>query len=105
MALHYYLIADIKDIPERRGRKFIVAGKEIALFKYRDKIYALNNRCPHQRADLADGYKKDGKIYCPMHGWGFDLESGAYIGNEIMNLPTYPIKLNNSKISVGISKK
>jgi nitrite reductase/ring-hydroxylating ferredoxin subunit len=33
-------------------------------------------RCPHQGADLALGYVKDGRIVCPWHNLPFDLATG-----------------------------
>lgn len=40
-------------------------------------VVAFGRRCPHEGADLAAGYIQDGRVYCPGHNLGIDLETGA----------------------------
>ncbi|KAI1770880.1 hypothetical protein F4818DRAFT_431356 [Hypoxylon cercidicola] len=58
---------------------------QVVVFKYKDKIHAMNNRCPHSAYPLSDGVPFDiedfgivlsAGITCPKHGWSFDLFSG-----------------------------
>jgi nitrite reductase/ring-hydroxylating ferredoxin subunit len=79
-----------------------VKKRSIAIFKHKDKIYAIQNSCPHQNADLADGYIKEEKIYCPHHHWAFELATGAYSFNPEIFLKTFEVKINGNIIFVGI---
>jgi len=101
----YLKIANIKDIPQKTGKKVQVNGKSIALFKYEDNIFALNNRCPHQGADISDGFVKEGRAVCPLHGWSFDLETGAFIGNENTRIRTYEIKVEGNDVLIGLENE
>ncbi|AWR96843.1 Rieske 2Fe-2S domain-containing protein [Acidianus sulfidivorans JP7] len=47
---------------------------EILIIRKGDKLYALNNRCPHRLAKLSRGKITDEEIQCPYHGWKFNLD-------------------------------
>ncbi|CAK1355795.1 unnamed protein product [Cercospora beticola] len=58
---------------------------QILVFRYRDKIHAIDHSCPHQnyplsRASLYDiedfGIVLSAGIECPKHGWSFDVNTG-----------------------------
>jgi nitrite reductase (NADH) small subunit len=91
-------IARISEIPPGRGIKVKIGKNTIAVFNYRGQFYAIQNNCPHQNADLANGYIRDGKIYCPMHNWAFDISSGAFDFNKEMHLKTYPLQIKDDFI-------
>jgi len=82
--------------------KVKIENRTIALFKHKNEIYAIQNGCPHQNADLADGYIKDEKIYCALHHWGFELLTGAYSFNPKIFLNTFEVKIEEDIILVGI---
>lgn len=41
------------------------------------EVVVFSRRCPHEGADLAAGYLRDGCVVCPWHNLPFSLESGA----------------------------
>ncbi|KAH8680767.1 hypothetical protein BX600DRAFT_504523 [Xylariales sp. PMI_506] len=58
---------------------------QVLVFRYRGKIHAVNNQCPHSSFPLSNGTPFDiedfgvvlsAGITCPKHGWSFDLFSG-----------------------------
>jgi NAD(P)H-dependent nitrite reductase small subunit len=59
------------------GQLVLSEGQEIALFRVDGRYHAIENRCPHRGGYLADGIVRDGQVRCPLHGWGFDLATGA----------------------------
>lgn len=94
-----------EELKEEEGKRFIIDDEEIALFKVKEKIYALNNFCPHQHAPLIyDGFIENVKVVCPAHGWEFDLETGKmHTGGG--GLKTYEVKIHEKKIFVKVVKK
>jgi len=96
----YIKVAKYDDIPGVSGKKIKVNGKYIALFKYKNKIYAIRNSCPHQGADIAEGHVKEGKAICPLHNWAFDLETGAFSGNENIRIPAYKTKIEDNDVYI-----
>ena len=100
----FYPAGSVNDIKPGKGKKIRIKNKTIALFNYQNNIYAIQNRCPHQNADLADGYLKEGKVYCALHHWAFDITTGAYSFNPNVSLQTFDVKIENGKIYIGIEK-
>jgi nitrite reductase (NADH) small subunit len=86
-----YDLGSIDRIPPGEGQTFVVAGREIAVFRTRgsDEVHATQARCPHKAGLLADGIVGDGKVICPMHSYKFDLATGTPLGNVCHSLKTY----------------
>jgi len=83
-------LGSIERIPPGEGQTFVVAGREIAVFRSReDEVWATQARCPHKAGLLADGIVGDGQVICPLHSYKFDLETGAGVRNECTSLRTY----------------
>jgi len=84
--------------------KIRIRKETIAIFKHNKKIYAIQNNCPHQNAELVTGYIKNNKIYCALHHWAFDIESGAYAFNPKMFLKTYEVQIKDEIVYIGIEQ-
>jgi UDP-MurNAc hydroxylase len=41
------------------------------------KVYLVDRVCPHQGADLSQGWIETGYLVCPRHRWRFDLANGG----------------------------
>ncbi len=93
----------MEDLPENHGKKIKFGRLSIALFKHGGKIYAYQNACPHQNADLADGYIRDMKLYCRLHHWAFNLENGAYVFNPKMRLRKYNVFIENGIVYLDLT--
>lgn len=85
-------LGSVEKIPLGQGFCFLVAGKEIAIFRQRDgRLFATQNRCPHKQGPLSDGLIGAGSVICPLHSKKFDLTSGA--GPEPQHcLEVYPVR-------------
>ncbi len=67
-------------VPEVRaaGVYVVQAGRyTIALFAEGDRIYAVDNRCPHMGFPLHRGTLRDGLLTCHWHHARFDLQTGG----------------------------
>jgi nitrite reductase/ring-hydroxylating ferredoxin subunit len=43
------------------------------------EVFAIEDACNHAGASLAEGWLEDKCVVCPMHGYVFDLRSGALL--------------------------
>lgn len=87
-------LASVDEIPE--GKAIIVKGPDdydIALFKLKGKIYALDNACPHQGGPLGEGELEEDIIVCPWHGYRFNICSGLCENSLCEDARTIPIEL------------
>lgn len=66
--------------PEGKGISLKGPEDEIALFRVNGELLAVRNSCPHQHfARLHEGEVEGSVVTCPMHGWKFDLKTGAHV--------------------------
>lgn len=70
------------DVPMLEGRSVLVDGRRLAVFRLPDGWAAIDHACPHEAGPLSDGIVADSCVTCPLHGWRFDLRSGAREGGD-----------------------
>lgn len=93
-------VASVGEIPPGKSLKVKLGNEYIAIFNHSGSFYAIQNRCPHQNADLADGYIRNNQVYCPMHNWAFDIKTGAFAFNPGQKIKTYPVEIRNNEIFI-----
>jgi nitrite reductase/ring-hydroxylating ferredoxin subunit len=75
-----------------------VEGRDIALFRTPEGIFALDDICSHEFSRLSEGEIWEGEVFCPKHGSRFDLKTGAVTG-----LPaTQPVRSHKVKVEDGV---
>lgn len=70
-------VAPLEEIPKLGAR--VVRSKDIDIGVFRledDRIYAVNNSCPHKGGPLSEGIVYGDKIACPLHSWKISLVDG-----------------------------
>ena len=78
----------------------IVNGRDVALFRQGDEILAIGNECPHQGGSLADGSVEGDIVICPLHGWEFDLRSGACMTVPGESAPRYAVTVEGGAVFI-----
>jgi len=87
-----------------KGRQLVKLGaKQIVLFHSGGRVYACNNRCPHEGYPLKEGSLSQGCVLtCNWHNWKFDLESGdTLVGGD--KLRRYPVRLIDDDIWLDVA--
>ena len=100
--MKYVKIMKEEDLPIGKSAIISAGEDEIALFNYKGKYYAVANKCPHRGAPLGEGRIEEGIVICPNHEWRFKLENGANMQNPELFIPTYPVKVKNDNIYIGL---
>ena len=100
--MKYVKVMSEEDLPVGKSVIISAGDDEIALFNYKGKYYAIVNKCPHRGAPLGEGRIEEGIVICPNHEWRFKLESGANMQNPELFIPTYPVKVKNENIYIGL---
>jgi len=93
-----------EDLPVGKSAIVLVDDVEIALFNYKEEIYAVANKCPHKGGPLGEGRVQEGVIVCPGHEWRFELKTGNSMQNPEMRVQVYPVRVKDEKIYVGFKK-
>ena len=70
--------AGLSELPsEGLGHAVKVAGLDLALFRWNDDVYAVEDLCPHLGFPLSEGVVQGGEVICSWHGWHIRLEDGS----------------------------
>jgi NAD(P)H-dependent nitrite reductase small subunit len=100
--MKYVKIMSEEDLPIGKSAIISAGEDEIALFNYKGKYYAIANKCPHRGSPLGEGRIEEGIVICPNHEWRFQLADGANMQNPELFIPTYPVKVKNDNIYIGL---
>lgn len=92
-------VGRVEDWNEGTVREVKVHKKPMSVVRLNGKFYALNSICPHMGGPMSCGALKEGKLYCPWHDWGFDVESGACPNGH--HLDRYQVKVEEGEVRIG----
>lgn len=99
---NYVDAAEVASLPPGKGRTVEVKGQKLALFNVGGTFYAIENACPHRAGPLGAGYVEGNEVYCPLHGWAFDLRSGACPTRPDRPVKTFPTRVADGKVWVAV---
>lgn len=81
----------------------ILAGIRIALVLHGGTFFAVQDACTHSGESLSGGRINFlGEIVCPWHGYRFELISGRACDSSCRDLKTYPVRVDESGLYIGI---
>lgn len=96
--------ADADSLSSGECRTVEVGGRKLALARVGDRYFAVDNACPHRAGPLGAGAIEDSRIFCPLHGWAFDLASGKCMDRPAITVETFPIEIREGKVWVELSQ-
>ena len=77
-------------------------GATLALFLYGDKVYAVDNRCPHMGFPLDQGSVEEGILTCHWHHARFDLASGGAFDLWADDVAAFPVEVRDGEVYVAV---
>lgn len=92
-------IGALSDVP-RQGARCIAAGDmTIAVFRTMDdRVFALEDKCPHKNGPLSQGIVHDGCVTCPLHNWVIALDTGKAQGADEGQVKSIAVRLDGDQI-------
>jgi nitrite reductase/ring-hydroxylating ferredoxin subunit len=91
------------DEVRQKGVVVVSSGRHgIALFYHEDRIYAVDNRCPHMGFPLSRGSCRDGILTCHWHHARFDLHSGGTFDPFADDVRVYPAEVRDGAVWVDV---
>jgi nitrite reductase/ring-hydroxylating ferredoxin subunit len=95
-------------------------GHEIGVLRWKDRFFAVHNRCPHQKGPLCLGIVSGRLVAsapgamevdddvpivaCPWHGWEFDLERGRALWEEGYAAKVVPVHIDGGRVLLDIGR-
>ena len=92
-------IAALDDIPPQGARVVRTPHGCVAVFRTADdRVFALDDRCPHKGGPLSEGIVHGTQVTCPLHNWVFDMATGQAQGADEGRVVTHPVRVEGGRI-------
>jgi nitrite reductase/ring-hydroxylating ferredoxin subunit len=109
------------DFAERRVRIVNAGDREIGVLRWRDRFFAVHNRCPHQSGPVCLGIvsgrltshapgsmevdEETPVLACPWHGWEFELERGRALWDPSYAVRVVPVSVESGRVLVEVGTR
>jgi len=101
--LAWQTVARLGDLTPGRGRCVRIGDLEVGLFRVGDRVYALENACPHRGHPLSEGCVEGAVVVCPAHGWDFDVRTGFKPGDaDGFPIPCFAVRVEEGEVQVDV---
>jgi nitrite reductase (NADH) small subunit len=113
MAVDVGALADFQD---DAARVVEVDGRRIGIVRWRDRVYALHDVCPHQRGPVCEGAltpyltsavagdvdvdEDVAVVVCPWHRWEYRVDTGVCVRNPRFRVRTYRAWVSDGRVLV-----
>jgi len=98
-----FRVARLDEIPPQGACLVLSNEATIALFKTHDqKVYALEDRCPHKGGPLSEGIVHGSCVTCPLHNMVILLDSGRAQPPDEGQVRTYPVEVENGEVFIAL---
>ena len=103
--MNWFDIGTIDDIPPRGARCVKSPQGKIGVFRtHDDRIFAIEDHCPHKGGPLTQGIVHGAAVSCPLHNWVFSLETGKALGADEGAVKTIPVRVEDGRIAIGLDE-
>ena len=98
-------VCSAEDIDEEDVIRFDYGERTYAIYRSEDgEYYATDGYCTHEKIHLSGGLVMGRTIECPKHNGRFDYTTGqAKRAPVCVDLKTYPVKIDSSKVFININ--
>jgi nitrite reductase (NADH) small subunit len=95
-------VCALEDIPVLGSRKLLVGTLTLALIRAdEDRVYALEDRCPHKGGPFSEGIVAADRVACPLHGQCVDLATGTMVAPDEGKVQTFAVKLADGRVHLS----
>lgn len=101
MTKDWVSVGRVSDIPRSGSRRISAGAKSIAIFRTDDdRIFALEDKCPHKNGPLSQGIVHGDCVTCPLHNWVIALDTGEACGADEGKVSSFPVRVDGTEIFI-----
>jgi 3-phenylpropionate/trans-cinnamate dioxygenase ferredoxin subunit len=94
-------LASAEELAPGSRRVIDMGGVAVAVFNLGGEFFAIQDICPHDGGELANGELEGEVIICPRHGARFSIRTGAVLGPPAYeDVRTYSVQVFEGKVQV-----
>jgi len=101
----YMEIAPVSELPNGERMFVDVGDTPIVIFNIAGQLFSTGDVCSHDDGPVGDGDLEGFNVVCPRHGAEFDVRTGKAVAMPaVVDIPAYPVKVQDGMIFLGIPK-
>jgi 3-phenylpropionate/trans-cinnamate dioxygenase ferredoxin subunit len=94
-------VASTEELTSGSRRVIDMDGVAVAVFNLGGEYFAIQDICPHDGGELANGELEGEVIICPRHGARFSIRTGAVLGPPAYeDVRIYSVRVFEGKVQV-----
>jgi len=94
-------VGRLEEIPRLGARVIRTPKGEIAVFRTADdRVFALDDRCPHKGGPLSQGIVHGARVTCPLHNWMVELCDGRAVAPDEGCTVSYPVRVEEGVVAL-----
>ena len=98
-------VATWSTLADREPAYALVAGVDLVVIRYDEKVSVLYGRCLHRGALLADGFIDGPNLICGVHNWDYRYDTGTSEYNNDEALALFTSWIDEAEDAVFVNKK
>ena len=106
MSEDWIAIAELERVPRVGPLCLRHEDKKIVLFREGERVFALEDFCPHVGGALSKGVREGLTVTCPMHHVLYSLTTGAALSEPNWGpANTFPVRIVDGHVEIDWSKR
>jgi nitrite reductase (NADH) small subunit len=98
-------IGTLDDVPVMGARVVRRGSLSVAIFRTADdRVFALEDRCPHKNGPLSQGIVHGTRVTCPLHNQIINLADGAVCAPDTGTVASFPVRVEGRRIEVQLGQ-
>ena len=103
LAVTWRDIGALDDVPRQGARTVATPRGPVAVFRtVDDRVFALDDRCPHKGGPLSQGIVHNRRVTCPLHNFVIELDSGKAVAPDEGCTHSHPAKVENGIVWLSV---
>ena len=100
----FHDLCALEEIPRLGSRVVAAPAGDIAVFRTADdRVFALNDQCPHKGGPLSQGIVHGDRVACPLHGWLIQLDSGSAVAPDEGCVKRHEARVENGRVLLRVA--
>ena len=93
-------VARVEDIAPGTATVVDTGDRSVAIYNVAGTFHATDNTCLHQGAELGCGVLTGTIISCPLHGWQFEVTTGACLTRAGQRVASFRVRVEGPEVQV-----
>ena len=103
-------VCKLDDIPANAGVAALVNGRQVAIFRVEDEVFAVDNHDPFSGANvlsrgIVGSIGGEPVVASPMYKQHFALTTGACLEDGSRSIKAYPVRISGNAVLLNLAAR